>query len=278
MRLFSVKEINQHKNSDGKLQEIRALDELIKEKYVVWDELKQQLDPEKERLQKEFLSFNNNLQIKKSELIKQVSDLEDRREEALKPLNKKWAELELREAELSDYELQINVREINVGKDMELLMEKVSFVADKTNELDEREQRIKRQEDIAFSQQQSINAQLKELNQKWADLHLKTKLKEKEHKVVNEVLLLKSSLNKLQKELAIRQTELDDQEGMVALQQLNLDYKIERLELGEKTIEERSVWIANKVKSLRDREKQLINRQIELKRHDTIRSRLRPLS
>ena len=278
MKLFSVKEINQHKNSDSKLQEIRALDELIKEKYVVWDELKQQLDPEKERLQKEFLSFNNNLQIKKSELIKQVSDLEDRREEALKPLNKKWAELELREAELSDYELQINVREINVGKDMELLMEKVSFVADKTNELDEREQRIKRQEDIVFSQQQSINAQIKELNQKWADLHLKTKLKEKEHKVVNEVLLLKSSLNKLQKELAIRQTELDDQEGMVALQQLNLDYKIERLELGEKTIEERSVWIANKVKSLRDREKQLINRQIELKRHDTIRSRLRPLS
>jgi hypothetical protein len=250
MRLLSVKEISKKDPTDDKIREIKYLDKLIKNSRETWN--KQKLDPEKERIEREFISFNENIQTKKNSLLKEVADLEDRKERALEPLDQKAYELSLRENDLKELEDTLEKKEIEVEKDRGFLIEKSLLIEDKLAEMAEREEKISKNENILVLQQSTVKTQLEELNKKWLDYHFKEKgLVERENLLPTLIQLESRKLEAL-KPLDDKRKELERRE-----------FKVKADELRIKKLLLKQANIKNNLKFLDQRQEEVASKEIK---------------
>lgn len=172
MRLFSPKETKKVELKD-QVRESIYLAKKLREQDAEWNERKKTLDPEKQRLEKDFLSFSHNLQQKRSDLLRDIAVLEERREQALEPLNAKWYELTLKEADLESRALLLAGREHQLSEDRSDLIDQLSFFEDKKNQLAERERGVIADEQTIALQRTLLTASTDDLNKKWQAYHLR---------------------------------------------------------------------------------------------------------
>lgn len=164
---------------------------------------------------------------KKNELLKEVSDLEDRKREALKPLDEAWNAVRAKEEELTEYAHQLHQdREIlsQAEKDHEIEVELLKV--EKSRVSDERDRSIKslanaeafREENrLILSQNRNIleesklvlkdaqkKAKLKEQAIHVAELRLKEReriIQEKEKDIINQNIFLADQRKTLERAL-----------------------------------------------------------------------------
>ena len=179
MKLFSPKEVKDNIVST-KVRENLLLDKLLAKKHETLDETKRRIDPERERLEKEFVDFNLQIQEKKSLLSQEVLVLEQRRSIALKPLDDLELKLETKSIKLEELETELRTQLAKVSVERSQLAENLITLKDKSAELADREIQLIRQENGAKEEALQLKLSADDLNLKWLEFHKVSKEKELE--------------------------------------------------------------------------------------------------
>jgi DNA repair exonuclease SbcCD ATPase subunit len=217
MRLFSPKEIKKVVVNDEVRRSV-TLKKLIKDNQEDLATLQARLDPKKRKLQEDFQLFFNQITNQKSALLKEVTDLEERQEKALIPLDAKWLELEERDISITSREESVSKREATVQSTQSQLEERIDFLVEKTDELAEQELDLRKQQQTAKEQASLLEGSTRDLNAKWEQFHLQANSKKLElldHEKRNfdkeqALDVIKESLDKRENDLNDYKRQLDD--------------------------------------------------------------------
>lgn len=232
MRLLKKSEVDKAKAEDRK----REIDEGLKLATRVDSLRETQANEEKalERFRIETISRINeeivSLTKTKNELSKEVSDLEDRKREALKPLDEAWEEVNLKQDELTEYAHQLHQdREIvsQAQRDHEVEVELLKV--EKSRVSDERDRSIKSLADAeAFREESRLilfqnRTILEESKTILKESHRKAKLREQA--IHNAELILKEREKTIQK----KEKDIISQNIFLADQRKTLERAMARL-------------------------------------------------
>ncbi|HEX9503625.1 MAG TPA: hypothetical protein VF974_04875 [Patescibacteria group bacterium] len=90
MKLISPKEVNTQNQiaKTAVVEELAHYQSLLKGARETYEELKERIDPIKEKLEKDFLIFVNMIQLKRSKLLKELNELENELEKRKRILYK----------------------------------------------------------------------------------------------------------------------------------------------------------------------------------------------
>lgn len=206
MKLFSPKEVKKADLKDG-VRESIYLNKRLKAEQDEWNNRKLTLDPEKQRLEREFLSFSKNIQDKRSSLLKEVSDLESRKEKALESLDTKWYDLEVRGVELEQQAQVVQAKEREVRAAKEELVEQLMLTDDKLFDVKNRELALISKE-TALKQQQDFQAESQNaLNAKWQEFWISSGQVQTDLLEQNKQLTAKTESIKAREDLLVQERE-----------------------------------------------------------------------
>jgi chromosome segregation ATPase len=175
MKLFNPSNLKA-KLSRNKSADVQKLSEQIAMKTKELNSIESSFEADKTKIQDSFDAFFKGVEAKKLSLLNEVSELEQRREVALKPLEEREQAVTSKEAELITKEADLVIRETMV-KEMTDKMSDAEFsfheyMADKKEELIEREEDIFKQEQNLKSEKERSAESLKKLQDDWAKFHI----------------------------------------------------------------------------------------------------------
>lgn len=215
MKLFTPKEVSTIKN-ETEIRQAHHLTLILAQKQHTLEQIREKLEPERQRLERDFLSFTTNIQTKKSNLLKEVTDLEARKEDALKSLNQEWYDLSAKQVEIADLEVSLKQDKAEVIKEREQLTEGLMQVSDTKQLLDEWEEKIARHEQGIRQQLQALAESTKDLNTKWTDYRIAVASILKREAVLNDVVNLEQRKAAALTPLTALQTDLETKRDSLA--------------------------------------------------------------
>lgn len=161
MRLLSPKEITAKKTDrSGLVNRAATLVTAVKREEEKLAVLKKNRKPEREKLEREFQEFIQRTTKRKGELLKEVADLEERREAALEPLDQLEIAIRAREQAVEAEARRLQAQAAEVSQEKEAISAQAAFIEEKQEELANRELAIREQEaDTRKRQEQARDGQ-----------------------------------------------------------------------------------------------------------------------
>lgn len=209
---------------DIKQQKIKGQDESRRRSIMLADEeskqakllnlTRQHADEQKKEIAEDLEKFKVEVGAEKAVLIAEVTDLEERKREALKPINEIQKEAENRLATAKEKEADLAKREAALATDREALAERIDAVvereeenAQKADDLDRRASNLEKEE--ARAKESEI-----ELSKKWVVYHeTATKSSATLDKKAQELALRERAIEIRAEEQNARDRALDDRES-----------------------------------------------------------------
>lgn len=173
MNLLDPNEIKEEKkgNAIASQKLITALAEEEAKLNKALNLVKENAKIEREKIEAETTEFVESQKTIKSDLIKEVTGLEARRAEALKPVKDVTAEAN---TTLEEAKTALS-RALTKEKEAEALHEEnldlADTLKDRKEELDERERKVKSKEDIAVTEDRRLKDSANTLADKWVQFH-----------------------------------------------------------------------------------------------------------
>lgn len=196
----------------------RNLAETTKELLITKDEVEMEFDQTMKRQQQEAEGWFQVEMERKTKLLKEVEQLEERREKALMPLLIKSEDIHSVEEALSARKLELDAQEVEIEEHSRLVMLKLDELSSKEQDYDERNKRLKRQETAGETQRNQITHELKQLNVQIEEFQKKSEERETD--------------------FAYRQSELDALENLYKERELGFARREEEIEASRRLLDD----------------------------------------
>lgn len=190
MKLFSKKEIKQEifsKRDQALMQTIR-LQRMAKKEIAEGNKINTNISQKKARIVEEFNNFLNDHAQKKQKLLKEITDLERRKEIALVPLDNLKISLIEKQEELDKYDKDLENKRQKLIEEQTSLNKQSELLKSKENELIGREETIIKQENNLNTRINSFNDIKKDFDENSKKINnkqeqIREELEEKEKQV-----------------------------------------------------------------------------------------------
>lgn len=205
--------------------------ELLKEKELAETEFKATMEQHKKDAEDWFKENFN----KKDTLLKEIEKLEKRKQEALSPLLINAEDIHSTQEALASRELIVQQKETEIEEEARSLMHKLDKVADIKQSLDERENRVKRQELGNETQRNQIANDAKKITVQLQEFLAITSQKETDIAFErSELDARKNLLDEVEKGFIEREKEIEAAKRLLADQRVLLEKGFKELELKQK--------------------------------------------
>ncbi len=227
MKLFSRKET---KNIRKKID----FDAMNKTKKIVgylnveikkMNKLNSEKEEKKREIEQEFLNFSEEVKRKRTKLEREVSSLESRRKDALKPIKALKLEAENRLKGIERQEETLEEERTELDNTRKQLVDKKEDLLDRKQLLDEREKAIVPKEQSNSLRAEFLKKSEDKLAEKWNDFNKKSTNKN------SGFILRENRVSAREKALVIKKESLDNQEKELRKERLHIHSQQQTLKL-----------------------------------------------
>lgn len=179
------------------------------------------VEKEKQLLNDELSDHTKKVITKKNELTREVTTLESRRSDALKPITQQKKEADERILLADEKEKDIEIREKDLSEKNSELVDRIGILSDAEQDLIERKSDFNKREQKVKSQEEFNKESTKKLNNLWVKYHKKINesnidLERREKEINDKIEVDKSLMSTIEKEKLII---IEDKRAVVDLYQ-----------------------------------------------------------